>query len=195
MAAGVDSRMLALARVYAAALLDLAEERGRAEQIAEELARLAAEVGADASAAAFLASPLVGSEGRRAALETACRGRLDDLTVDALQVMSRKGRLALLPALAAAYRHELDRRRGRVNVDVASAVPLAATLRDRLRAALAGATGREPVLRERVDAELVGGLVLAIGDRKIDGSIATRLRRLDATLLEGAPRDLAGFME
>jgi F0F1-type ATP synthase delta subunit len=74
-------------------------------------------------------------------------------------------------------------------------VPLSESLRERLHAALAAMTGREPVLHERVDAELVAGLRLAIGDRKIDGSVAARLRRLDLRLLERAPRDLAGLME
>ena len=191
----IDSRELAVARVYALALLALAEEQSRGEEVGEELAALAAVVTSDETSRAFLASPLVSGEERRTALETAFRGRLQDLTVDVLQVMNRKRRLAVVPALALAYRRELDRRRGRVDVDVASAVPLSEALRERLRAALAGVTGREPVLHERVDAELVAGLRLAIGDRKIDGSVAARLRRLDLRLLECAPRDLAGLME
>jgi F-type H+-transporting ATPase subunit delta len=191
----IDSRELAVARVYALALLALAEEQGRGEEVGEELAALAAVVTSDETSRAFLASPLVSEEERRTALETAFRGRLQDLTVDVLQVMNRKRRLAVVPALALAYRRELDRRRGRVDVDVASAVPLSESLRERLHAALAAMTGREPVLHERVDAELVAGLRLAIGDRKIDGSVAARLRRLDLRLLERAPRDLAGLME
>jgi F-type H+-transporting ATPase subunit delta len=191
----IDSRELAVARVYALALLALAEEQGRGEEVGEELAALAAVVTSDETSRAFLASPLVSEEERRTALETAFRGRLQDLTVDVLQVMNRKRRLAVVPALALAYRRELDRRRGRVDVDVASAVPLSESLRERLHAALAAMTGREPVLHERVDAELVAGLRLAIGDRKIDGSVAARLRRLDLRLLERAPRDLAGLLE
>lgn len=195
MRATIDSRELAVARVYAFALLGLAEERGLADELAAELEALAEEVSSDRALAGFLESPLVGDAERRAVLEKACRGRLQDLAVDTLQVMNRKGRLALVPALAVAYRRELDRRRGRVDVDVASAVPLSPSLRERLHAALARVTGRQPVLRERVDADLVGGLRLAIGDRRIDGSIAAQLRRLDTRLLERAPRDSVELME
>ncbi len=191
----IDSRELAVARVYAFALLGLAEERGLADQVGAELEGLAQGVSSDRTLAGFLASPLVGEGERRAVLEKALRGGLEDLTVDALQVMSRKGRLALVPALAVSYRRELDRRRGRVDVAVASAVPLSPSLRARLQATLARVTGREPVLRERVDADLVAGLRLAIGDRQIDGSIAARLRRLDSRLLERAPRGFEGLME
>ncbi len=191
----IDSRELAVARVYAFALLGLVEESGLADTVGGELEALAREVSSDRVVAGFLASPLVGEGERRAVLEKALRGRLQDLTVDALQVMNRKGRLALVPALAVSYRRELDRRRGRVDVDVASAVPLSPALRERLQTTLARATGREPVLRERVEADLVGGLRLAIGDRKIDGSIAAQLRRLDSRLLERAPRSVEGLME
>lgn len=191
MTTSIDNRELAVGRVYAVAALELAEEAGRAEEVGQELAALAADLEADAETAAFFASPLVDEEQRRAALER-LRGTLSDLTVDTLQVMNGKGRLALVPALAAAYREELDRLRGRVDVTVSSARPLGDELRERLLAVVRERTGNEPRLEERVDSALLGGLVMRIGDRKIDASVAHQLRRIDEKLLgraAGAARE------
>lgn len=195
MGAGIDTRELAVGRVYALALLGLAQEQEIAENVGRELAGMAEGVASDPAVAGFLGSPLVSEADRATVLETALRGRLADLTVDLLQVMNRKRRLALVPALAEAYRRELDRQLGRVDVEVASAVTLSEPLRERLRTALAGATRREPRLHERVDPGLVGGLVVAVDGRKIDASIAAHLRRLTERLFERAPRELAALME
>ncbi len=195
MATRIDSRALAAARPYALALLELAEEAGQEEAVLGELGALARELEADPALAAFLASPLIAEAERRRVLERAFRDRLSHLAVDLLQVMNRKGRLGLVRAVVGAARQELDRRRGRVEVAVATAVPLPRPLRERLERVLAQVTGREPRLSERVDPALLGGLTVSVEDGKMDASLAAQLRRLGDRLIERAPRALAGLME
>jgi F-type H+-transporting ATPase subunit delta len=105
-------------------------------------------------------------------------------------VLRQKGRLGLLRAVAIAYRGEWLRRRHRVEVQVASAVPLSEALRAELVLAAASRTGREPVLVEHVDPALLGGLVVRIGDDKFDSSVARELGRLREILLDRASREL-----
>jgi F-type H+-transporting ATPase subunit delta len=185
----VDDRQLAVARVYARALLELAEERGESEALDAELQELAAFLGAHPRFTDYLAAG-ADAAARRALLERLFRGRASDLLIDALQVISRKERLAILPALAHAFREALDEKRNRVDVWVRSALPLAAEQRARLAATASRRTGREARLHEEVDPELVGGLIVRIGDRKLDHSVARQLDRLLADLLERASAEI-----
>jgi len=186
----ISDKMMAVARVYAVGLLAVAEERGEAEGLAGELAGLAELASRSPAFGGFLASPLIESDQRAASIERALRGRLSDLLVDALGVINRKGRMELLPAIAQAYAEKLTKLRGRVRVKVTSAQPLTDDQRDRLRAAIAASDGLQAVFSETVDASVLGGLIVQIGDHKIDGSIATRIRSLSAALLARGSRQI-----
>jgi F-type H+-transporting ATPase subunit delta len=188
--ATVDERDLALGRLYAGALLDLAEASGQPDSLGEELHDLVRAVGENPELADFLSTPLVDDEMRAATLEKTLRGKASDLFVDALQVIRRKGRLGKLPAIAEAYRLELRQRRGLVDAQVISAVPLSAPLRAQLTESLRRFSGREPHLVERVDPALLGGTVVKIAGQKIDTSVATHLRELSEALLARASREI-----
>jgi F-type H+-transporting ATPase subunit delta len=186
----VEDHQGGVPQVYAEALLALAEERGAADEVLEELNGLAALASADRDFETFLASPLVESEARTRTFEKLLRGRASDLVVDALQVINRKGRLELLPEIAAAYRQEHRRLRNTVQVFVTSAVPLDDALRGKLRAAAARFAGKTPELVESVDPGLLGGMVVRVGDERIDSSVKTRLRDLSGTLLRRASQEV-----
>lgn len=186
-----NEKHLAVAKVYAEALLELAEGQGTAEALGEELADLAGQIERDEQFRAFLQSPLVDASKRRDAIESLFRGRLSDLLVDGLQIMNRKRRLALLPTVAQVYHAELDRHLGRVEVEVTTAVPLDGDQRRRIEEAVATHLGKKPILRESVDASLIGGIVFQIGDRKIDETVATLLHTLSGALRTRASREHA----
>jgi F-type H+-transporting ATPase subunit delta len=188
--ASLDDKHLAVARVYSLAILDLAEEQGIADQVGEELQELARYVARNPEFADFLGSPLIDAGERQAALEKILRGRASDLLVDALQVVNRKERMILLPAVAETYRQELRDRRGRVDVQVKTPVELPAALREKLRQAVVHFTGREPDLIERVDPTLLGGMVVQVGDDKIDASVASQLKALSEALFERASQEI-----
>ena len=180
--AKVDDRKLGLGRVYARAILEVAEERGMAEQVRDELAALADYLDREVGLRDLLANPLTDEKVKERLLEKALRGRASDLLVDALEVVARKGRIDLLPAIAEAYRQEYRRVRNIVDVTVKSAIPLPPELRRRLLEAASRYTGKKAELEESVDPALIGGLVVQIGDEKIDSSVATSLRSLGQAL-------------
>lgn len=185
-----DDKNLAAARPYAEALVALAEEAGTAAEVREELAAIERMAAQSAAFRDYLVDPAIDADERRASLERMFRGRFSELVVDTLQVMNRKGRIALAPAVAAAYRQLHDRIERRVEVRVTSAVPLSAEQRRHLAAAIERSTGLEPMLDERVDPAIVGGLVVALGDTKVDASIASRLKNLSEALRQRASRQL-----
>lgn len=188
--ASAQGRDPGVAKVYAKAMLSLAAENGRAEELLEELAELGRALDGDPELAAFLASPLVGERARAEVLERIFRGRASDLLVDALEVVNRKGRLWLLPAIVEAYRGEYRELRGLVDARVTTAVPLGAAQRSDLRAAIARFTGKQPELIERVDPSILGGLVVEVAGEKIDSSLAARLHDVEAALEQRAAQEL-----
>ena len=190
--ARLDEQQLAVAGVYARALLTLAVERDEADRVEAELAELADMLDSSPDLASFLASPLVDLKARGAVLDRALVGRASELVVNTLQVMNGKGRLELLPALAEAYRLENEGRRGEVDVEVTTAVELTDELRQRIAAAASRFAGRTARLVETVEPELLGGLVLKVGDRKIDSSLARQLHGARQSLFERASQELHG---
>jgi F-type H+-transporting ATPase subunit delta len=179
-----------VARIYGAAMLSLARQRGEARQLDGELVEIVQYLRRDDDFARFLSSPMVDTQARKKSLETLLRGRGSDLLVDTLQVLNAKGRLELLPAIAETYHQALQEEEGILAVRVRSAVPLDDAQRRSVRAAAASYSGKEVELEEEVDAALIGGLVLEIGDQKIDGSVRGSLARLRDRFTERAAQEI-----
>ncbi len=188
--AKIDDKQIGVARVYSQALLGLAERRGVADEVHDELAEIVKLGESDPRFSRFIESPLVDPEDREKTLEKLFRGRVADVLVDALQIMNRKGRLAILPAMAQLYHEEHAALRGRVEVHVTSVVELAESAKARLRKGLGAATGREVGLVERVDESLIGGLVVQVGDQKYDGSVRRNIENRHDTLAERARQEI-----
>jgi F-type H+-transporting ATPase subunit delta len=177
-----NDRELSIAGIYSKAMLDLAEQQGEADSLLEELQGLVEYLGRNPELERFLASPLVEDEDRGKVLEKAFRGKTSDLLLDSLQVVNRKGRLSLLRAIVEGYLTEHRKLRGMVEARVRTAVPLSEALRARVRESVARHTGRQPILIEKVDPALIGGIVIEVGDEKIDGSVAHKLSELGKAL-------------
>jgi F-type H+-transporting ATPase subunit delta len=133
---------------------------------------------------------MVDAEARSAAIDKTFHGRASEVLVNTLQVMNRRNRLDLLEALKAAYGRDLDRARKRQSVEVATAVPLTATSRARLEKAVSKITGCDTRLIESVDESLIGGLVVRVGDEKIDTSVARSLSLLKQKFEERASAEV-----
>lgn len=189
-----NDKEMGIARVYARSLLSLAQEGGaeggKAEELQGDLAAVVTLADESPEVARLLGDPLVGSEERRRVIERAFRGKASDLLVDALQVVARKGRLALLPAIAESFRLEHQKARGIVDVFVTTAVPLSDALRSRLTQAIASRIGMQCHLIEEIDPDILGGLVVRVGDQKIDTSVARELGKLSEAFRGRASREI-----
>jgi F-type H+-transporting ATPase subunit delta len=177
-----NDREMSIARTYSKAMLVLAEQQGAADSLLEELQGLVEYLGRNPELERFLASPLVDDKDRGTVLEKAFRGKTSDLLLDSLQVVNRKGRLSLLRGIVEGYRDEHRELRGMVEARVRTAVPLNDALRARIRESLVRHTGLQPVLIEKVDPALIGGIVIEVGDEKIDGSVSHKLSEIGKAL-------------
>ncbi len=178
-----DERELAVARLYAGSALGLASDP---EALLEELAGIGELLDRNPDVEAALASPLVDAAARRSLVETAFRGRLDDVLVNTFQVMNRKGRLGLLRAFIEGFRLELEAAQGLTEVEVVTATGLSDAQRRRTEEVAASWVGGKVRLLEEVDETVLGGMMLKAGDRKLDRTVARELETVGERLFERA---------
>lgn len=99
-----------------------------------------------------------------------------------LQMLVERGRVGEVAEIAAAFAARVARAEGRIEVEAVTAVPLTDDLRQAIVAKVQTDTGRNVTLQERVDPDLVGGLVLRAGGIAVDGSVRSRIDKLRRTL-------------
>ncbi|MCH8005159.1 MAG: ATP synthase F1 subunit delta [Planctomycetes bacterium] len=184
----------AVARVYAKSLYELAEEAGgrsKILQVASELEGICELARNNKSFGEFLGSPIIDRARRAASLRRICHEKVTDLSLRFLLVLNEKERLKHLELISEAYDQLVDTALGRIEVDVYTATPIDEEQLDSIKNRISTALGKEAILYSYVDQEMIGGLKLFIGDQLIDGSVASRLRRMNKQLrVRGA--DLAG---
>jgi F-type H+-transporting ATPase subunit delta len=180
-----------VARVYAEALLNAAEKRGEADAVAEQLDSLLQDLfPADPQLEAFLSSGAVGRLHKAHVLESVFEKRASELFFHFLMVLNDHERLDLLRPIMAAFRALQDERGARVRVQVRTAAPLPDDQRSRLQQNLQEALHREPLLETTVDPELIGGMVVRIGDRVYDASVRTTLESLRSQIITRSSHEI-----
>ncbi len=180
-----------VARVYAEALLGAADKRGEVDATLEQLDSLVSDVfRADPLVEQFFASPAVPTAVKAAQIQSLFGPRGSELFTNFLLVLNDHGRLELLRAILAAFRDLNDQRVGRVRVLVRSAAPLPEDQQQRLRQQLREALQRDPVLDTRVDPDLLGGMIVRVGDWQYDGSVRTRLQAIRNHLIERSSHEI-----
>ncbi len=133
---------------------------------------------------AFFRSAAIGRDRKAEFLRAALGGRISDLVLNFLLVLNEHYRLDLLMVIVAAYRDLLEQHTGQMRVQVRTAVPLDHDHQERLRGELQQAFGREPILEQRVEPDLLGGLVVQVGDWLYDASVRTRIESIRNQLIE-----------
>lgn len=168
-----------LAGRYASALFDLASEKGTVTAVESDLEKLAAALAESADLVAVTSNPKVTRAQSQAALASVAGVLgLSEITRNFLGVLANNRRLSRLPEIVRAFRAIAAAQRGEVTAEVTSAHALTDAQLDQLRSKLTAREGRTVKIATRVDPELLGGLVVTIGSKRIDGSIRTRLNSL-----------------
>jgi F-type H+-transporting ATPase subunit delta len=168
-----------VARRYAKALALLTDERGEGEVVRASLQRLRELFDAEPKALELLADPTVSLEARRGIVERALDGLQVDKTARAfVLVLLQNGRMAVFPPVERAFAALLDARSGRVRAQVTSAVALSDAAAVRLKGVVERMLGKQVELELAHDADLLGGLVVKVGNTVYDASVRNHLNKL-----------------
>jgi F-type H+-transporting ATPase subunit delta len=170
-------------RRYAEAAFQIASRDDSIETWRRELELAAAET--DGQLMAVLANPALPLDQRLSAAEGVF-GKLSQPVRNTIFLLVRRGRIEQLPRVVAEFVRLDDRRQGITHATATSASPLTDLEVRALTARLEGMTGGRVALTTDVDAGLLGGLIVRVGDRLIDGSVRGRLERLRNQLATGA---------
>jgi F-type H+-transporting ATPase subunit delta len=166
-----------VARVYARALFDAARDADAVDPVRRELGEFVAALAASASLRDVLADPQVETAAKQRVLVELTRGG-QPLLANVLRLLIDRGRFAVVPAMYSVFDDLADAEEGVVEVELVVAAELAPETEKKIAARVHEATGRRVELARRVDPEILGGLILRIGDVIVDGSVKGRIRQL-----------------
>jgi F-type H+-transporting ATPase subunit delta len=170
---------------YATALFELALEGNALDQVAADIDRFAAALDASPDLARLVKSPVFSAEEQTRALAAVLEKLgIGGLGRNFLLLAGKNRRLFAVPDMIGAYRATLARHRGETSATVTAAAKLTEAQVTALKQALKAALGTDVMLEQRVDAGLLGGLVVKVGSRMIDTSLRTRLNSLRVAMKE-----------
>jgi F-type H+-transporting ATPase subunit delta len=170
---------------YATALFELAENDKQLAGIESDLGRFAGLLDESADLRRLVKSPVFSAEEQARAVGAVLdKAGIGGLVGNLVKVAAGNRRLFMVPDIIAAFRRLLARHRGEVSAEVTSATPLNDGQLADLKAALKASLGKDVALATAVDPGLIGGLIVKVGSRMIDGSVRTKLNSLKLVMKE-----------
>ena len=164
---------------YAKSLLDLARDQGLTDALYADMKFLQKTLLANRQLNVVLKNPIVRAEKKNAIVKEVFGSRLNPITMSFLSIIARKNREPIVDAIADEYIAQYDRMKGISHAVVITTMPLSDTLRQKFKSMVTQITSNSTIeLEERIDPKLIGGYVLRIGDRQIDGSLRSQLNEM-----------------
>ncbi|MDO5621352.1 MAG: F0F1 ATP synthase subunit delta [Paracoccus sp. (in: a-proteobacteria)] len=170
---------------YAQAVFDIAKEGGALDALSSQIDDLGQALTDSPDLRAVIDSPVLSREVQGQAIAAlAAKMGLSDTLKNTLALMAQNRRLFVLPQLVEKLRGLIADARGEITADVVSAVELSADQKKKLTETLAAKSGRTVKLNTRVDAGLIGGMIVKMGSQMIDSSIKSKLASLQNAMKE-----------
>jgi len=176
---------LSVARRYARALFETARKNQSVQQVEDDLKGVDQALRAIPQLQKVLRAPTIAGPRKRELVDKIFAARVSPLTLRFLTLVIDRRREGILAVIYHEFRRLADEARNLLPVEVTSAVPLSDPERDALVQALGARTGKTVQLQASVDASLLGGIMVRMGDTIIDGSVRAKLRQLRQHLLAG----------
>ncbi len=174
-----------IAQRYATAVFELAKDSKDLKGLESDVDALEAALAVSAELRAVISSPVYTREQQSAAMAgMAKKLALTATMANTLALMAGKRRLFVLPQLAVALRDKIAEEKGEVTAEVVSAKALTKTQADKLAKTLKAQAGKTVKINATVDEALIGGLIVKMGSKMIDTSIASKLSALQNTMKE-----------
>ena len=173
------------ARVYAEALFDVAKEKGKLDAIGDELAQFADALDSDRELQVFFFSPYFSSAEKADGLKRAIGGA-DGEFINFLELLIEKHRMPEIFRVRRQFEEMWKKENRRIDVTVTSAVELDPSVVGKIGEEIERQTGKKVELASRVDEEILGGVVLQVGNMVLDASIRSRLEKLRKSVAQAA---------
>jgi F-type H+-transporting ATPase subunit delta len=163
---------------YAKALIDLAQEQNALESVKTDMELFLGTVKSSPELGAVLANPIISHSKKLLILADVFGSKVSKVALAFLNIMVNKGRGEVLYTTAQQFIGLYDVRNHITNARVVTASPLSAENKQKMLDDVQQAIGGTVKLTDKVNPELIGGFVLTVGDRQVDTSIASSLKRI-----------------
>jgi F-type H+-transporting ATPase subunit delta len=181
-----------IARRYATAVFSLAKSAGVIDAVQHDLTAASDAILGDETTRRFFVSPVIDRKAKAALIESSLGERFGEIALHTILLLIRKRREAMLGPIVREYARLVMLEKGKEPLEIVSARPLSPDDLAAMVARLAAKYGKDFDVTERVDPDLLGGVRITMGDRRIDGSLAGRLDELSRTLFANLPHAVNG---
>lgn len=173
---------MSVSSTYAEALYEAASDKDAVQEVADQLEYFTRAVNESDELSMMLGDPELDSGAKKAVLAKLTEGS-NRIISNFLQVLVDRGRLADLDLISNAFQSKVAEAQGRIEITAVTAIPLDDEMRQKILQRIEQQIGRKAELTEQVDEDLIGGIVLEVGEIRIDGSIRNRLDTLRRKLV------------
>ncbi|MEP0986227.1 ATP synthase F1 subunit delta [Ekhidna sp.] len=163
---------------YATPILELAVEKNVLDNVKADMESFISVCEENKDFSLMLKSPIIPHLKKAEILKKIFSGKVNDLTLQTFELLTRKSRENLLEAIAEEFLHLYNIKKGLAEVSVTTSIELDADMRKAFEKLAKEISGKEPLLTEKVDPEIVGGYILKLGDRQLDDSVSGQLKEL-----------------
>jgi F-type H+-transporting ATPase subunit delta len=166
---------------YAKALLELAIEKNRIDQVTSDISTLLQANNETKEFQLFLDSPVINAEKKNSIFKVLFP-KFDEITTLFIELITKNGREAMIPQIADSFEAQLKAHKGIVPVTLISANALDSKTKETIIAKVQSTITGILEVTEQIDASLIGGFMVKIGDNRIDASVANQLENLKQRL-------------
>jgi len=174
-----------LAEVYARSLFQVAREQGKLDELREQLGQFADALDQNRALAVFFFSPYFSTQEKQDALGRLLDGA-DETFLNFLYLLIEKHRMPVIFRARQQYERLWEKENELLPVDITSAIELDEQTTESLGHEIGQRTGRKVRLAAHVDPDILGGIVLRVGNSILDASIRNRLEQLRRHVAQGA---------
>ena len=164
-------------------MFELAQEQNKLDLMEEQLGYVAFVMDEQPELSSFLENPTVTEDAKIKLIGKIFESSLDKVALHFIYVMIKRGRDRYIKQTIAAFIKKSREARGILEATVTVAEPITADIEASVQAKLREVTGNDVILSVRQDPSIMGGIVIQVGDKRIDGSVARRLEELEKSLL------------
>ena len=175
-----------LGDVYAKALLGFGQQSGNIDGLVDELGSVVEAVNSLPSLRQILESPRVSVSEKTALVEKAFRGRVSDPALNFLKIVCEKGRFDCLGSMHVSAVKLSDEAAGRTQATLTTAEWIDDSVRDNVAQKLSSVLGQQVSLKTKVDPEIIGGMVVRVGDTVYDASVQNQLKQVRGRAIKQA---------
>jgi F-type H+-transporting ATPase subunit delta len=163
---------------YAKSLIDLSIERGQLESVSDDMSLIRAVVDENRDLKLMIDSPIINADKKLKVLHQIFAGKIGEITQKFIGILVTKNRVHLVDDVAEEFESQYRISKDIVSAEVISALPLTDDLRDKVLSIVKTLDSRPGVdLVEKVDKDIIGGMIVRVGDKQLDYSVIGRLEK------------------